>query len=119
MKTKPNSRPTQGRTKKPNSLFGFFYRYWVSIILLVILGSLVRQNFINNNFPDDVHNKQNALNQSIVKNKQLSNENQQLKLELAAKSDQKLEILESMARQKFGLIKPGEKYYQISTSDSN
>ena len=72
-----------------------------------------------NNFPFDIHEKQNTLNQHIVENQQLMQKNQQLKLELSAKSDQKLEILESMARQKFGLIKSGEKYYQISISDQD
>ncbi|MDC9726590.1 MAG: septum formation initiator family protein [Candidatus Thioglobus sp.] len=116
MKIKPHLRQTQRRYQKPNSLFGFFYRYWISIILMVVLVSLFRQNFISNNFPFDVYNKQSTLDQQISQNQQLSLENQQLRLELAAKSDQKLEILESIARQKFGLIKSGERYYQISTS---
>ncbi len=84
---------------------------------MIVLLSLLRQNFISNNFPFDVYSKQSTLDQQISQNQQLSLENQQLRLELAAKSDQKLEILESIARQKFGLIKSGEKYYQISTSE--
>ncbi|SMN17436.1 hypothetical protein CRYPA_1697 [uncultured Candidatus Thioglobus sp.] len=107
------------RNKKPNNLFGFFYRYWIGIILIIILTSLIRQNFISNNFPTNIYNKQALLQQNITENQQLEQENQQLKLELAAKSDQKLEILESMARQKFGLIKAGEKYYQIRVSEQN
>jgi cell division protein FtsB len=117
LKIKLNFRSTQGRSKKSNNLFGFFYRYWISIILIIVLNSLINQNFVKNNFPTDVHIKQNTLNQSIAKNKQLSAENQQLKFELTAKLDKKLEIVESMARQKFGLIKSGEKYYQINIAD--
>ena len=105
--------------KKPNSLFGFFYRYWISIILLVVLVSLIRQNFVVNSFPFDVHDKQDVLEENLTTNQQLKQDNLQLQLELNAKSDQKLEILESMARQKFGLIKAGEKYYQISISDQD
>ncbi len=111
------SRPTRARTKKPNILFGFFYRYWISIILLLVLTSLIRQNFLTNHFPFDVHKKQDILNQKLAENQQIRLENQLLQLELSAKSDKKLEILESMARQKFGLIKEGEKYYQISIYD--
>ena len=59
------------------------------------------------------------LENNLATNQQLQQENLKLQVELNAKSDQKLEILESMARQKFGLIKPGEKYYQISTSDQD
>ncbi|MDB2590280.1 septum formation initiator family protein [Candidatus Thioglobus sp.] len=103
--------------KKPNKLFGFFYRYWISIILLVVLATLIRQNFIINTFPFDISEKQAILKENLAVNQQLKQENLKLKLELNAKSDEKLEILESMARQKFGLIKPGEKYYQISISD--
>jgi len=103
--------------KKPNRLFGFFYRYWISIILLVVLVTLIRQNFVINTFPFDVHEKQVILKENLAVNQQLKQDNLKLQLELNAKSDEKLEILESMARQKFGLIKPGEKYYQISISD--
>jgi cell division protein FtsB len=105
--------------KKPNSLFGFFYRYWISIILLVVLVALIRQNFVANSFPFDVYDKQAVLEENLTTNQQLKQDNSKLQLELNAKSDQKLEILESMARQKFGLIKPGEKYYQISISDQD
>ncbi|MDG2395196.1 septum formation initiator family protein [Candidatus Thioglobus sp.] len=101
--------------KKSNNLFGFFYRHWISIILAIILTSLVRQNFIINNFPLDIYEKQDSLTRNITENKKITRENHELKLELAAKSNQKLEILESIARQKFGLIKSNEKYYQIST----
>ncbi|MCH9646442.1 MAG: septum formation initiator family protein [Proteobacteria bacterium] len=105
--------------KKPNSLFGFFYRHWISIVLLVILATLIRQNFIINTFPVDIHDQQTVLAENIAINQKLKQDNLQLQLELDAKSDQKLEILESMARQKFGLIKAGEKYYQISISDQD
>ena len=105
--------------KKSNSLFGFFYRYWISIILLVVLVTLIRQNFVINTFPFDIHDKQAVLAENTTINQQLKQDNLQLQLELDAKSDQKLEILESMARQKFGLIKAGEKYYQISISDQD
>jgi cell division protein FtsB len=105
--------------KKPNKLFGFFYRYWISIILLIVLMALLRQNFVINSFPFDVHEKQLILEKNLATNQQLKQNNLKLQLELNAKSDPKLEILESIARQKFGLIKPGEKYYQISTSDQD
>ncbi|SFV76714.1 hypothetical protein MNB_SUP05-4-381 [hydrothermal vent metagenome] len=119
MNIKSHLRPVIGLIKKPNNLFGFFYRHWFSLVLIVILITLFRQNFISNNFPFDIYDKQNLLIQSIADNKQLEQENIQLKLESAAKSDDKLEILESMARQKFGLIKSGERYYQFNISEQN
>ncbi|WP_428095870.1 FtsB family cell division protein [Candidatus Thioglobus sp.] len=117
MNIKSRRRSAQGRKKKSNSLFGFFYRYWLSIVLILVLSSLIRQNFIVNNFPVDIAQKQNILRQNSTENQDLTQKNQQLKLELNSKSDQKLEILESMARYKFGLIKSGEKYYQINNPD--
>lgn len=114
-----SAHPARGLTKKPNILSGFFYHYWISIILILVLTSLIRQNFIANHFPFDVHEKQEILKQKLADNQQFQQKNQQLKLELSAKSDEKLEILESVARQKFGLIKEGETYYQISISDQD
>jgi cell division protein FtsB len=105
--------------KKSNKLFGFFYRYWISGVLLIVLATLIKQNFISNHFPFDTYQKQAILEKSLIDNQQLKRKNQQLQLELNAKSDEKLEILESMARQKFGLIQAGEKYYQISISNQN
>ena len=70
--------------KKSNNLFGFFYRHWISIILVIILTSLVRQNFIINNFPLDIYEKQDSLTRNITENKKITRENHELKLELAA-----------------------------------
>ena len=72
-----------------------------------------------NQFPFSLSDKRNALNQSITNNQTLDKENKRLFIELQAKSETNMEILESIARHRFGLIKDNEHYYQISHSDTN
>ncbi|BBB23530.1 cell division protein FtsB [Isorropodon fossajaponicum endosymbiont JTNG4] len=106
----------KGQKKKPNNLFGFFFNYQITIILLVLLITLVRQSFLTNNFPFVLYDKQQIINQNISINQTLDEKNKQLSVELKAESEANLEILESIARYKFGLLKKGERYYQISQS---
>ncbi|EEZ79815.1 septum formation initiator family protein [Candidatus Thioglobus sp.] len=104
----------KSQTKKPSKLFGFFYDYWITIILLVILTTLIRQNFYINDFPMVLHERQRVIEQNVVLNQALENKNQSLTIELNSELEPNMEILESQARYRFGLIKDGEKYYQIS-----
>lgn len=109
----------KGQKKKPNKLFGFFYNYQITIILLVLLITLIRQSFLANNFPFVLYDKQQIIKQNISINQTLDEENKQLSIDLKAESEANMEILESIARYKFGLLKEGERYYQISQSASN
>ncbi|HIG89311.1 septum formation initiator family protein [Candidatus Thioglobus sp.] len=104
----------KNQTKKSNKLFDFFYNYWITIILLVVLTTLIRQNFFINNFPKNLKDRQQTIEQNTVLNQALENKNQSLIIELNSESEPNMEILESQARYRFGLVKDGEKYYQIS-----
>ncbi len=106
----------KGLKKKPNRLFGFFYNNWITITLLVILSALIRQNFIINDFPNIIDNKKQTIQKNIAINNKLTDKNNSLDVELKAKSETNMEILESIARNRFGLIKNGETYYQIVKS---
>ncbi len=66
-----------------------------------------------------LYDKQQIINQNISVNQTLDEQNNQLSIELKAESEDNLEILESIARYKFGLLKKGERYYQISQSPLN
>ncbi len=100
--------------KKPNSVFGFFYQYWITLILLVMLATLIRQNFFINQFPGTLTEKQSIVNKEIQTNQALNEENIIKQIELKAESAANMEILESQARYRFGLIKDGETYHQIT-----
>jgi len=106
--------PNKGNTKKPNPVFGFFYQYWITIILIVVLATLIRQSFFINQFPGSLTDKQNMIDQHIQTNQSLDKENSIKKVELRAETAANMEILESQARYRFGLIKDGETYHQIT-----
>ena len=109
----------KGQKKKPTKLFDLFYNYQITMILLVLLITLIRQNFLANNFPFVLYDKQQIIKQNISINQMLDEENKQLSIDLEVESEANMEILESIARYKFGLLKEGERYYQISQSASN
>ena len=100
--------------KKPNKLFGFFYKYGLTISLSLILLSLIKQNFFINQFPTSLSHRQQLINHQIDQNKQLSEQNEIKKIELNSKISDNQEVLESQARYRFGFIKEGETFYQIT-----
>ncbi len=81
--------------------------------MLIIL-TLIRQNFIINKFPFSLANKQAITNKIIAENKVLEKQNKIKSIELKAQNATDAEVLESQARYRFELIKNGEKYYQIN-----
>jgi len=80
----------------------------------VVLATLIRQNFFINQFPTSLTNKQGIINQHIQINQALDKDNSIKKTELKAETASNMEILESQARYRFGLIKDGETYHQIT-----
>ena len=104
----------QTTIKKSNVVFGFFYQYWITIVLLVVLVTLIRQNFIINQFPGSLVTKQQIIDQNISLNQALNKQNKTKMIELKAETASNMEILESQARYRFGLIKDGDIYYQIN-----
>lgn len=102
--------------KKPSKALEFVYKYWITAVLLLALLTLVRQNFITNQFPISLANKQANIQQKIDKNQVLNQKNKIKSIELKAQTASDQEVLESQARYRFGLIKDGEIYYQINAN---
>jgi len=100
-------------------MFGFFYQYWITIVLLIVLMTLIRQNFIINQFPSSLLNKQQVIDQSISWNQELDMQNKIKKIALVSETAPNMEILESQARYRFGLIKDSEIFYQINVLAPN
>jgi cell division protein FtsB len=106
--------PSKGSTKKLNLVFGFFYQYRITIILIVVLATLIRQNFFINQFPTSLASKQDSIDQRDQTNQTLDKQNTIMENESNAEIASNMEVLESQARYRFGLIKKGEIYYQIT-----
>jgi cell division protein FtsB len=92
----------------------FISRYWLTSILIFILAVLLYQNFFINHFPFSLMEKQNIIDKDMHNNQHLKQQNKIKNIELKAVNATDREILESQARYRFGLIKKGERYYQIS-----
>ena len=97
-------------------IVGFVIKYKISLILILILISLVKQNILVNDFPNVIFQKQKTIEDNELSNKQLQNENKQLQEQIDGYTEQDLSLIESQARFKYGLIKDGEVLYQINTT---
>ncbi|SFV87321.1 hypothetical protein MNB_SUP05-SYMBIONT-4-813 [hydrothermal vent metagenome] len=102
-----------------NALQNFFNRYWVTAALVIVLFTLIRQSFYINEFPFSLYEKQAIINKNIEENALLQQKNAMKILELQENSASGSEILESQARYRLGLVKKGERYYQISERVGN
>jgi cell division protein FtsB len=107
----------QATLKKSALVFGFFYKYWITIILIVVLATLLRQNFVINKFPFSLSDRQQIIDDDIALNQSLDQKNNVKMTELKMGTEPNMEILESQARYRFGFIKEGETYYQITLQD--
>jgi len=97
-------------------IVGFVIKYKISLILILILISLVKQNILVNDFPNVIFQKQKTIEDMELNNKQLQNENKLLQKQIDSYTEQDLSLIESQARFKYGLIKDGEVFYQINTT---
>ena len=104
----------QNNTHK--GIVGFVIKYKISLILILILISLVKQNILVNDFPNVISQKQKTIEDMELINKQLQNDNNQLQGQIDGYSEEDLSLIESQARFKYGLIKDGEVFYQINTT---
>ena len=104
----------QNNTHK--GIVGFVIKYKISLILILILISLVKQNILVNDFPNVIVQKQKTIEDVELNNKQLQNDNKQLQELIDRYTEQDLSLTESQARFKYGLIKDGEVLYQINTT---
>ena len=62
-------------SKSQTGLIGFIYKNKITLLLIIILFALVKQNIINNNFPKVVIDKEHVLNQIKLNNENLKNNN--------------------------------------------
>ena len=104
----------QNNTHK--GIVGFVIKYKISLILILIMISLVKQNILMNDFPNVIFQKQKTIEDMKLSNKQLQNENIQLQEQIDGYTEQDLSLIESQARFKYGLIKDDEVFYQINTT---
>ena len=97
-------------------IVGFVIKYKITLILILILISLVKQNIFVNHFPNVIFQKQKTIEDNELSNKQLQNENIQLQEQIDGYTEEDLSLIESQARFKYGLVKDGEVFYQINTA---
>ena len=97
-------------------IVGFVVKYKISLILILILISLVKQNILVNDFPNVIFQKQKTIKDMELINKQLQNDNKKLLEQIDGYTEEDLSLVESQARFKYGLIKDGEVFYQINTT---
>ena len=97
-------------------IVGFVILYKISLILILILIPLVKQNILVNDFPNVIFQKQKTIEDMDLINEQLQNDNKQLQEQIDGYTEQDLSLIESHARFKYGLIKDGEVLYQINTT---
>ena len=97
-------------------IVGFVIKYKISLILILILISLVKQNIFFNDFPNVIFQKQKNIEDLELINQKLQNNNKKLQEQIDGYTEEDLSLIESQARFKYGLIKDGEVFYQINTT---
>ena len=104
----------QNNTHK--GIVGFVIKYKFSLILILVLISLVKQNILVNDFPYVIFQKQKTIEDMELINKQFQNDNKQLQEQIDGYTEEDLSLIESQARFKYGLVKDGEVLYHIKTT---
>lgn len=97
--------------QKPNSLFGFFFKHLLSLFLGIVAFILFWQVVIKENIYQNITNYDIKIEKQIKINQSLDRQNKQLTLELNSSNNKKIQLLESQARYKLGMVKKGETYY--------
>jgi cell division protein FtsB len=98
--------------KKPNSLFGFFFKNFINLLLSVIAIMMLWQITFKEDVCKNILHYKTLIQKQIEINQSLNTQNEQLIVELNAPKNEKNKILESQARYKLGMIKQGEVYYE-------
>ena len=68
-----------------------------------------------NDFPNVIFQKQKTIENMELINQQLQNNNVQLQEQIDGYTEEDLNLIESQARFKYGLVKDGEEFYQINS----
>ena len=97
-------------------IVGFVIKYKISLILILILILLVKQNILVNDFPNVIFQKQKTIKDLELNNQTLQDNNKKLQEQIDGYSEEDLNLIESQARFKYGLVKDGEVLYQINTT---
>ena len=95
-------------------LIKFINKNKLSLVLIVILFSLIKQNIFTNNFPYIVLNKQKVISDLKLINNNLINQNILLESQVNSFTEEDSSLIESKARFKYGLIKEGEYFFKIN-----
>ena len=92
----------------------FINKNKLTLVLIVILFSLIKQNIFTNNFPYIVLNKQKVIKDIKLINNTLINQNALLESQINSFTEEDSSLIESKARFKYGLIKEGEYFFKIN-----
>ena len=100
--------------RSATGLIGFINRNKLTLVLIVILFSLIKQNIFTNNFPYIVLNKQKIINNIKKTNNNLIDQNALIEAQINSFTEEDSRLVESKARFKYGLIKEGEYFFKIN-----
>ena len=100
--------------RSATGLIGFINRNKLTLVLIVILFCLIKQNIFTNNFPYIVLNKQKIINDIKKTNNNLIDQNALIEEQINSFTEEDSRLVESKARFKYGLIKEGEEFYKIN-----
>ena len=102
------------KTIKQTGLASFIYRNKITITLIIVLIALVKQNIFENNFPYVVLERERSIDMIKENNVNLANENIILESKIQGYTEEDLNLIESKARFKYGLIKEGEYFFKVN-----
>ena len=92
------------RDNAHKGIVGFIVKYRVTFLLVIMSAVLIKQNFLVNDFPNVIKQKQKSINEIVSTNKQLENENLDLTKQIHGYTQEDMTLVESKARFKYGLI---------------
>ena len=86
--------------------------------MIILLIALVKQNIFENNFPYVVLERERSIDMIKENNVNLANENIILESKIQGYTEEDLNLIESKARFKYGLIKEGEYFFKVKDAVS-
>ena len=102
------------KPKVQTGFIAFIYKNKITLALIVVLIALVKQNIFDNNFPGVVFERESSIDQIRVNNTNLASENTILESKIKGFTEEDLNLIESKARFKYGLIKEGEIFFKVN-----
>ena len=102
------------KDRSQTGFIGFIYKNKITLVLTIVLFSLLKQNVIDNDFPGVVIEREKSIDKIRLDNAILSNENEILETRIESYTEENLNLIESKARFKFGLIKEGEYFFKVN-----